>query len=82
MCHWPCVVFSSEREGKVSWCLLLALWCSRGLLFTVCCCTQLVARFLQQCGFHFFIVKHKPYVLGGCHTLITGVSIISDVCGG
>lgn len=48
------------------------------MLFTVCWCTRLIARFLQQCGFHFFIVKRKPSVLGGCHTLITGVSIISD----
>lgn len=53
------------------------IW-QRFVLFTLCWCTGPDARFLQQCGLNFFIVKHNPYVLWGCHALMTGVSIISD----
>lgn len=53
------------------------IW-QRFVLFTVFWCTGPAARCLLQCGLNFFIVKHNPYVLWGCHALMTGVSIISD----
>lgn len=69
------VLSSPVKERGVTACSLV--W-QRFVLLTVCWCTRLVARLLQQCGFHFFTVKHKPYVLRGWHTLVIGVSIISD----